>query len=812
MKDMMKDKIDRLIEISEYLDDNESAVQLRQLEERLEDKTYFLAVMGQFSAGKSRLINNILERQILPVAVTETTARITFIRYGEEDKAELVYADGRCETVPIDEIRDIWQNGQKSDKLADIECINISLKSDLLKDGLILIDTPGVNTIIDEHIKLTENIIVSSDRVLYVMGKPLTESDAVFIKAIKSYGTETVFVRTRMDELHANEENACDAIENERKKLSELSAKEAFFVSNEEGSEYYDGVSKLRKYISDDIAKNIRETIQNDALNKLKFIAARHEGRLLDRSRELGMILSSNDEEYRERSKALRHSLEALEKSLEERRERLEEKYDTEKKEALQDLRTNKESELKKITAKIRETSGTGFDGEYHKRISGDIKNACVRLRDGYVEDFNRLIRDNKKSLIDDLKNDAGSFAELSVYMPEIPDDIDEADSNISELRDRISALNEMKEDLEAELGRIDLDNQQLAEKRAAAEEEKAALEEAVSAVQKQLAAFPSYVERYITIEGTHSHEEAFKKVGNAIDWLTIFVPGEAWAKLGGKIINILHKGDKALKVAKAVKDADKLADGARILAKVANGVKQQKRAGMIGKAAAAAFDNTDNGDNGKEPDIAGIPETNTARRASLLDYLGLDYWFAKLGKQFDTPDCRVVDIEYKKEFKRQEKEIKDELKRQGEKLFEEKRALAGLNTKEEENRLRAEIAAKEDKAAAKQIEELKEKIDKEKNKAITKHIQEHYIKAADDNLEYAVERIKSDVGPDIDAKMKDYIKTYDFRLQADIASRKKELEDLEEKYNSGDKAKISEEFSLCGEYSTFIETEIMEK
>ena len=54
----MKEKIEKLIEISEYLNDCESVIQLKRLEESLEEKSYILSVMGQFSAGKSRLINN----------------------------------------------------------------------------------------------------------------------------------------------------------------------------------------------------------------------------------------------------------------------------------------------------------------------------------------------------------------------------------------------------------------------------------------------------------------------------------------------------------------------------------------------------------------------------------------------------------------------------------------------------------------------------------------------------------------------------------------------------------------------------------
>ena len=43
----MKDKIHKLIEISKYLNDNESVIQLKRLEDSLEDNSYILSIMGE---------------------------------------------------------------------------------------------------------------------------------------------------------------------------------------------------------------------------------------------------------------------------------------------------------------------------------------------------------------------------------------------------------------------------------------------------------------------------------------------------------------------------------------------------------------------------------------------------------------------------------------------------------------------------------------------------------------------------------------------------------------------------------------------
>ena len=322
----MKDKINKLIEISEYLNDNESVIQLKRLADSLEDKSYILSIMGEFSAGKSSLINNLFGKQILPVHKTETTARITFIKYGEEEQVELVNTDGTSEFVSIEESLDMWQTGEKADLVKNIESITINLPSDLLKNGLIIADTPGTNTIIDKHIELTENLIASSDRVLYVLGKQITETDKRFVKAIEDFGTGVVFVRTYMDQIKKNEENINATIEKERAILSDISSEEVFFVSNEKDSDYFSEIYSLQAYLSCTIAENVSKAIQESVASKLEFIIKKQEGKILDRRMELSLLLNSDREEYQKNKKEILLTLEKLEKNLEQKRQQIKDK------------------------------------------------------------------------------------------------------------------------------------------------------------------------------------------------------------------------------------------------------------------------------------------------------------------------------------------------------------------------------------------------------------------------------------------------------------------------------------------------------
>ena len=40
-------------------------------------------------------------------------------------------------------------------------------------------------------------------------------------------------------------------------------------------------------------------------------------------------------------------------------------------------------------------------------------------------------------------------------------------------------------------------------------------------------------------------------------------------------------------------------------------------------------------------------PAVTEGPKPTLLDYIDLGYWFSKIGKNFDTPDTKVIDTEY---------------------------------------------------------------------------------------------------------------------------------------------------------------------
>src|SRR5919198_1878891 len=52
------------------------------------DELFLLVVVGEFNAGKSALLNELLGTRLLPEGVTPTTAAITLVRRGERETEE----------------------------------------------------------------------------------------------------------------------------------------------------------------------------------------------------------------------------------------------------------------------------------------------------------------------------------------------------------------------------------------------------------------------------------------------------------------------------------------------------------------------------------------------------------------------------------------------------------------------------------------------------------------------------------------------------------------------------------------------------
>ena len=93
------------------------------------------ALMGEFSAGKSTLMNFLLRSQALPTQVTATQLPPVWFSWGKQS-AYIQRDDGTQQNITVDQLHTVGVN--------DAQFIRIFLESDIL-EAVDLIDTPGIS-------------------------------------------------------------------------------------------------------------------------------------------------------------------------------------------------------------------------------------------------------------------------------------------------------------------------------------------------------------------------------------------------------------------------------------------------------------------------------------------------------------------------------------------------------------------------------------------------------------------------------------------------------------------------------------------
>ncbi len=153
------------------------ATTLRQVTSAL-DELFLLVIVGEFNAGKSACINALLHANVLEEGVIPTTAQVTLLRYGSQAQQRQI------------------ENG----------LLEITYPVDFLQDTTI-VDTPGVNAVLRQHERLTEEFVPRSDLILFItsVDRPFTESERAFLERIRTWGKKVVIVLNKIDMLRTPE-------------------------------------------------------------------------------------------------------------------------------------------------------------------------------------------------------------------------------------------------------------------------------------------------------------------------------------------------------------------------------------------------------------------------------------------------------------------------------------------------------------------------------------------------------------------------------------------------------------------------------
>ncbi|MGF1489512.1 MAG: dynamin family protein [Prochloraceae cyanobacterium] len=188
---------------------------LSQQGENLAKGVFKLLVMGDMKRGKSTLVNALVGDRLLPTDVTPCTAILTILKYGSQARATLYFNDDRApQQISFAEFqRDYTIDPDRAEQLEatqelafpDVDRAEIEYPLDLLKGGIEIVDTPGLNDT-EARNRLVFEYINKCHAILFVLSATqiYTQEERRYLNNyLKDRGVEIFFLVNGWDKIRS---------------------------------------------------------------------------------------------------------------------------------------------------------------------------------------------------------------------------------------------------------------------------------------------------------------------------------------------------------------------------------------------------------------------------------------------------------------------------------------------------------------------------------------------------------------------------------------------------------------------------------
>ncbi|MGP1449981.1 MAG: dynamin family protein [Wolinella sp.] len=198
-----------LIDMLSYTLNNERFLPSNELKDELSNlrkralEPMKVAIIGQFSAGKSTFLNAILSKPILPTGITPITSKICQLCYGDEFSLKVVLRDGRSEFHKIENLKAIEEDASR-----DVKELTVYAPTELLK-SVTFLDTPGFNSQNSNDTKVTSRILDSVDGIIWLslIDSAGKQSELEILqKHLKKYASKSLCVLNQKDRIDSPEQ------------------------------------------------------------------------------------------------------------------------------------------------------------------------------------------------------------------------------------------------------------------------------------------------------------------------------------------------------------------------------------------------------------------------------------------------------------------------------------------------------------------------------------------------------------------------------------------------------------------------------
>lgn len=775
----MQQKVNQYLEIGEFLQDGIMLEKLQTYNDQLNEEQFFIPIIGQFSSGKSSLINNLLGRRFLPTMLSETTAYTTFISYGESEYAEIV-TDMVSYQFPIDKLMELSQRNLQNEtsvseilnvprvKNTDILCIRVYMNHPMLKTGIVFVDTPGLNTILSTHENRTMDILPKAHAILYVMGKALTASDVRLMTSIDQMGIDLIFVRTKIDQLRKDENDTPQKVMAEDKEqLEQAIGRTAtyFGVTNEEELLQYPHWQTLLQSVNDyfehEFVGNLAQQREKSIERRLMQVKTQFLVDLTDRKQQLEISKTVTDQDIEKKITSLEQEMDYVQDRMRSQEKNFKRTFDATKQLILDKYAVHYELTVQQyrqalVSYTTIDTLQQAAETIAEQQISASME-ALKQETNERLNDFlqkataeaNELLADKPAAFsLGDLPN-----VQLQVEVPSISDVFEQGEYLQQKVdtealyQNQLSEIQKQREQVEVQAGNI---------------------HEQMQVAQQDMHSLGDYEARYIEKHKTES-QEALSKLGNVVDWALVFIPGKAFTTGAAKAATMVNKVAKGTKyVETAAKVATKIEKAGKVLAKTDKVKDIMKTVDKL--------------------DQSGQRLPSKEKGLTLFNMLSLEYWFGQAGKLIDGPPQIIEDEQYRQAYMREKEAIQAKIEHTKQLELMRMQQMDLLNNREE--KLREEMRLKEKyeqqmkqqlyEAERKHEQKLKEQQVTEYRKQLIMHFElqvKQLFAGYESNVANYLERFISHMPSVISLNLQKQLHTQKLQLKELIATRQQNKE-----------------------------------
>jgi GTPase Era involved in 16S rRNA processing len=291
---------------------------------KIESEKFHLVVLGEFNHGKSTFVNALLGQDILPTGITPTTASINHVIYADHPQARVVLTTGESKPLDPSQLKEwVTVTGGHADEVAYVE---LGYPSEMLKNSVVLVDTPGVNDLNEQRAEVTYGYVPRADAVVFLLdaGQALKDSEREFLRSrvLESARDRLIFVLGKMDMLSPDERVA--VVEYVKKGLASITHDPVVFPLSARDwikeHAHASGMPQLMEYFERFLARDRAKVLLDNAAADASRTASYLENNLGVRMRAYDMDIG----QLEERILAVREQLDASKRKLDELHIRIE--------------------------------------------------------------------------------------------------------------------------------------------------------------------------------------------------------------------------------------------------------------------------------------------------------------------------------------------------------------------------------------------------------------------------------------------------------------------------------------------------------